>query len=65
MHSRSGTFIDALRENAKAMTTMHDQMMHEDTTTSAPENGRARGQNAVDAARKTEDDRSGNDALPR
>ena len=30
-------FADALRENANAMTTMHDQMMHEDTTTSAPE----------------------------
>jgi hypothetical protein len=30
-------FADALRENAKAMTTMHDQMMHDGTTASAPE----------------------------
>jgi hypothetical protein len=30
-------FADALRENARAMTTIHDQMMHDGTTASAPE----------------------------
>ena len=30
-------FADVLRANAKTMTTMHDQMMHEGTTASAPE----------------------------
>jgi LTXXQ motif family protein len=32
-----GGFADALRGNAKAMTTMHDQMMHAGAATSAPE----------------------------
>jgi LTXXQ motif family protein len=30
-------FADALRENAKAMTTMHDRMMSDGATTSAPQ----------------------------
>ena len=40
-HSRSNgaAFADVLRENAKAMTTMHDQMMHDGATASAPEHG--------------------------